>query len=133
MNLQEKNYEEAIEYLTLGKDFVVSNPPLLTQFYANLGDAHNSLKEYEKLMLADAQTSGGLLISIPENESKKIMKFCDLPWDVKCLEFYKRKDLISKTSSNLQIRKAIYKHSEKKYLPYKQFLKKYGDKYSWYN
>ena len=73
------------------------------------------------------------LINDPENESKKIMKFCGLPWDVKCLEFYKRKDLICKTSSNLQIRKAIYKHSKKKYLPYKQFLKKYGDKYSWYN
>ena len=73
------------------------------------------------------------LVNNPENESKKLMKFCGLAWDKKCLEFYKRKDLISKTSSNLQIRKAIYKHPEKKYLPYKQFLKKYGDKYSWYN
>jgi len=73
------------------------------------------------------------LVNNPENESKKLMKFCGLAWDKKCLEFYKRKDLISKTSSNLQIRKAIYKHSKKKYLPYKQFLKKYGDKYSWYN
>ena len=72
-------------------------------------------------------------VSNPENESKKLMKFCDLPWDKKCLEFYKRKDMISRTTSNLQIRKAIYKHSEKRYLPYKQFLKKYGDKYSWYN
>ena len=52
------------------------------------------------------------------------MKFCGLSWDIKCLEFYKRKELISKTSSNRQIRKAIYKHSEKKYLPYKKFLKK---------
>jgi len=73
------------------------------------------------------------LVKDPENESKKLMKFCDLPWDKKCLEFYKRKDLISRTTSNLQIRKPIYKHSEKKYLPYKQFLKEYGDKYSWYN
>ena len=73
------------------------------------------------------------LVNDPENESKKLMKFCGLSWDIKCLEFYKRKDLIVKTSSNLQIRKAIYKHSGKKYLPYKQFLKKYGDKYSWYN
>ena len=73
------------------------------------------------------------LVNDPENESKKLMKFCGLPWNVKCLEFYKRKDLICKTSSNLQIRKAIYKHSKEKYLPYKQFLKKYGDKYSWYN
>ena len=73
------------------------------------------------------------LVKDPENESKKLMKFCDLPWDTKCLEFYKRKDLISRTTSNLQIRKPIYKHSEKRYLPYKQFLKEYGDKYSWYN
>ena len=41
------------------------------------------------------------------------MKFCELPWDKKCLEFYKRKDLISKTASNVQIREAIYKHSFK--------------------
>ena len=73
------------------------------------------------------------LVNDPENESKKLMKFCSLSWNIKCLEFYKRKDLISKTSSNLQIRKSIYKHPEKKYLPYKKFLKKYGDKYSWYN
>jgi len=61
------------------------------------------------------------------------MKFCDLPWDKKSLEFYKRKDLISKTTSNIQIRKAINKDSVEKYLPYKQFLNKYGAKYHWYN
>ena len=61
------------------------------------------------------------------------MKFCELPWNKKCLEFYKRKDLISKTASNIQIREAIYKNSADKYLPYKFFLNKYGAKYSWYN
>ena len=61
------------------------------------------------------------------------MRFCDLPWDKKCLEFYKRKDLTSRTASNIQIRKAIYKDSEKRNLPYKQFLNKYGDKYHWFN
>ena len=68
----------------------------------------------------------------PENESKKLMKYCNLAWDKKCLEFYKRKDLISKTTSNLQIRKAIYGHSVEKYLPYKQLLSNYGDNYSWF-
>ncbi len=47
-NLQNKNYTEAVEYLTLGKDYVIGNPPLLAQFYASLGDAHNSLKQYEQ-------------------------------------------------------------------------------------
>ena len=69
----------------------------------------------------------------PEEESKKLMKFCELPWDKKCLEFYKRKDLTSKTASNVQIRSAIYKHIHEKYLPYKNLLNKYGKKYSWFN
>ena len=72
-------------------------------------------------------------INNPKMEGKKLMKFCDLPWDKKCLEFYKRKDLISQTASNIQIRKAIYKDSIHKYLPYKKFLKKYSDKYHWFN
>jgi hypothetical protein len=74
-----------------------------------------------------------LLVNNPEEESKKLMGYCELPWDKKCLEFYKRKDLISKTASNIQIREAIYKHSLEKYLPYKPFLSEYGKKYSWYN
>ena len=69
----------------------------------------------------------------PKNESKKLMEFCELSWDKKCLEFYKRKDIMSQTASNIQIRKAINKDSVKKYLPYKKFLSKYGDKYYWYN
>jgi tetratricopeptide (TPR) repeat protein len=73
------------------------------------------------------------LVNNPEEESKKLMKFCELPWNKKCLEFYKRKDLISKTASNIQIRSAIYKHSSGRYLPYKKFLNQYGKKYSWFN
>ena len=62
------------------------------------------------------------LVNNPEEESKKLMQFCELSWDKKCLEFYKRKDLASKTASNIQIRKAIYKDSDQKYLRYKKFL-----------
>ena len=71
--------------------------------------------------------------NMPEAESKKLLKFCDLPWDKKCLEFYKRKDIVSKTTSRQQIRKAIYKHTTDRYLPYKKLLNKYGKKYSWFN
>ena len=72
-------------------------------------------------------------VNNPEIESKKLLTYCNLSWDKKCLEFYKRKDLISKTASSVQIRRAIYKHSSDKYLPYKKFLEKYGNKYSWFN
>ncbi|MCB0400462.1 MAG: tetratricopeptide repeat protein [Flavobacteriales bacterium] len=48
VNLQKKNFTEAAEYLEIGKDYVIDNPPLLIQFYASLGDAYNGLKSYEK-------------------------------------------------------------------------------------
>ena len=72
-------------------------------------------------------------VSNPEIETKKLFNFCDLPWDKKCLEFYKRQDIISKTASNIQIRKSVYKDSIKKYLPYKYLLSKYESKFSWLN
>ena len=72
-------------------------------------------------------------VNDPEIESKKLLKFCNLPWNNECLKFYKRKKLISKTASNIQIRKAIYKDSINKYLPYKQFINKYGNKYPWFD
>ena len=73
------------------------------------------------------------LINNPVEETKKLMKFCELPWDKGCLEFYKRKDLISRTASNVQIRNAIYKDSLEKYLPYKELLIPHSKKYSWFN
>jgi len=96
-------------YFVVIKNFNKENPGLIYEL------------EFEKL------------VNDPEKESKKLMNFCELPWDQKCLEFYKRKDLISKTTSNTQIREAIYKHSLDKYLPYKKFLIRHGEKYSWFN
>ena len=72
------------------------------------------------------------LVNNPEDQSKKLMQFCNLPWDASCLEFYKRKDLFSKTASNIQIRKPIFKNSPGKYLIYKKYLNEYGKKYSWF-
>ena len=64
------------------------------------------------------------LVENPEIESKKLINFCNLSWDKKCLEFYKRKDISSKTLSNIQIRKPIFKDHQKKYTHYKLILKK---------
>jgi len=45
-NLQFKNYNEAISALSQGKDYVVENPNLLSQFYGYIGDAQYQLKNY---------------------------------------------------------------------------------------
>ena len=64
-------------------------------------------------------------ISNPEAESKKLMEYCNLPWSKRCLEFYKRKDIVSNTASDVQVRKAINEDSLNKYLPYNPFIEKY--------
>ena len=67
----------------------------------------------------------------PLNVSKKLFNFCNLEWDQKCLEFYRRNDLISKTASNQQIRSKIFNNKSKKNISYKKFFKPYLNKYEW--
>jgi len=57
---QLKRHEEAIEALITGRDLVVDNPALATQFWSSLGDAYNeagqfanSDKAYEKVLAAE--------------------------------------------------------------------------------
>jgi hypothetical protein len=66
-----------------------------------------------------------------EGTGKKIYEFCDLKWNKKYLEFYKRKDLYSKTISFNQIRKKISIYDIKKYQPYINLLDQYKNKYEW--
>ena len=62
------------------------------------------------------------LTEFPEDVSKEIMSFCKLNWSDKVLKYYKRKDLICSTASNIQIREKIFKYDNSKFLPYKEFL-----------
>ena len=71
------------------------------------------------------------LIKDPINSSKDLFNFCNLEWDKKCLEFYKRDDLISKTASNVQVRSKIFSADQKKNIAYKEFLQPYASKYEW--
>ena len=66
-----------------------------------------------------------------EEIGEKIYEFCDLKWNKKYLEFYKRKDLHSKTISFNQIRKKISIYDIKKYQPYINLLDQYKNKYEW--
>ena len=44
-------------------------------YYKSSVDFHTSLETYQRLMLADAQTSGGLLLSVPDKYLKEVMQF----------------------------------------------------------
>ena len=67
----------------------------------------------------------------PVNSSKNLFNFCNLEWDRKCLEFYRRNDLISKTASNQQVRSKIFNNNPEKYKAYKDFFLPYINKYDW--
>lgn len=47
-NIQLKKYEKAIQSLNDGIEFVYDNKRLMLDFYINLGDAYNFVKQYEK-------------------------------------------------------------------------------------
>lgn len=64
----------------------------------------------------------------PEENSRKILNFCNLDWGENVLKFYERKDLTITTASNIQIRKKIFKYNSEKFKPYEKHLKEYFDK-----
>ena len=47
-NMQLKQYDKAIQAFSDGVEFVYDNNPLLLQFYSNLGESYNAIKNYEK-------------------------------------------------------------------------------------
>jgi len=67
----------------------------------------------------------------PEKSTKDIYKFCNLTWTEDSLNFYKRKDLFSKTLSYTQIRNKIIKYDSKKYENYFYLLERYKENYGW--
>ena len=56
--------------------------------------------------------------------SKDLFKFCDLNWHEEVLNFYKRKDLFSKTISSSQIRQEISQKHKSSYNKYYFLLDK---------
>ena len=45
-----------------------------------------------------------------ENETRKLIEYCDLDWDKNCLNFHQNERQV-KTPSTLQVRQKIYKGS----------------------
>ena len=61
------------------------------------------------------------IIEDPNNEIKRVIKFCDLNWEESCLQFHKNKTPI-KTASTAQARKPIYKSSINSFEKFAPFL-----------
>ena len=66
-----------------------------------------------------------------EKFSKIIYKFCNLQWDSKTLEFYNRKDLDIRTTSNIQLRTKISEYDYEKYKKYYYLFQNFSEKFNW--
>jgi tetratricopeptide (TPR) repeat protein len=73
-------------------------------------------RQYERLMAHWAKVlpvpvldvSYEVLVENLEREARKLVSFCGLPWDDRCLAFYEAKRVV-RTSSNFQVRQPVYK------------------------
>lgn len=62
------------------------------------------------------------LVNEPEQQTRALIDFCNLPWDASCLNFTQNKRRV-KTLSAYQVRKPIYKTSVKLWQKYEKQLK----------
>jgi len=83
----------------------------------------------DKILSIDLES----LTSQQEFYTKKIYEFCNLPWSLEILKFYKKKNFIIKTLSNTQLRTQITIYNKKKYEPYEILLDDHRNKYEWLN
>ena len=66
-----------------------------------------------------------------EKVTKEIFQFCNLDWKPEVLEFYKRKDLDIRTTSNIQIRNKISKYNSEKYSKYYYIFDEFKNQFDW--
>ena len=85
---------------------------------------HNNIMEYwKKEFNKDIfELNYEDIVNNPEKKIKDLIKYCELDWEEKCLEFYNNTKSI-KTVSFLQARKPIYKDSLKGSRNFEKYLK----------
>ena len=66
------------------------------------------------------------LVENPEQVSKALLAYCDLPWEAQCLAFHQRKTSVA-TASAVQVRSAIYRSSVNRWQRYGDALKPLQD------
>jgi hypothetical protein len=61
------------------------------------------------------------LVENQEAASRKLIKFCGLEWDDRCLEFYKSERQV-KTASRWQVRQPMYRSSKERWRNYEPYI-----------
>ena len=111
--------------LSLFKNFF-SSDHLYSYDLAELGQYYNlylDLMEYWRNTLPGSiyDLSYERLVADQEVETRKLLEYCNLPWDEACLDFHKTRRIVN-TTSNIQVRRPIYKDSVKLWKRYEKQL-----------
>lgn len=61
------------------------------------------------------------VVDDPERETRRLLEFCGLPWDPKCLAFHENEAPVA-TASSAQVRQPIYKSSVERWRHYERQL-----------
>jgi hypothetical protein len=89
---------------------------LMFDFAYDLADLGHYYRHYLKVMQhwRDVLPKGAMyeldyemLVADQEGETRKLLDYCDLPWNEACLQFDKAKNVV-RTSSMSQVRQGIY-------------------------
>ncbi len=98
-------------------------------FSFNLVEIAHYYRDYERLMahwqavldnpILELQYED--LVADQECETRRLLEFCDLDWDERCLKFYDTERAVL-TASNWQVRQPIYTSSVERWRHYQQWL-----------
>ena len=70
------------------------------------------------------------LVADPENSVRKVLDFCGLPFDEKCLEFYKSERRV-RTASSQQVREQLHAKSIGRWRNYDKHLGLWKEMFGW--
>jgi tetratricopeptide (TPR) repeat protein len=98
-------------------------------FTLDLADLGHYYREYERLMAHWRAVSPVRVFNLDyealtadlEGVSRRLVDFCGLPWDERCLHFHENQRIV-RTSSALQVRQPVYRSSVGKWKHYEAYI-----------
>jgi len=98
-------------------------------FTASLQDLGHYYRQYTRLMAhwrsavprPMFEVDYEELVRDPGDVSRKLVDFCGLEWDERCLSFHAKRRVV-RTASKLQVRQPVYTHAVGRWRPYEAYL-----------
>ena len=107
-------------YFNAAKNGWAYNQKDLASFYALYSDIMEFWQEKFKNSIYDLCYED--LTTNQEDQTRKLLNYCDLEWDKNCLNFHSSKRAV-KTASSLQVRKKMYQGSSEVWKKHQEYIK----------